>query len=305
MEPVADHDRHLMTVALTARLGSGPSPLSVGKFWALAEQLGGDLTRASELADPDIAELSGRRTSAALHLTELEGQSIHVLTPFHDGYPARILERLGTKAPPLLYGAGDIRTATTPSRTIGIVGSRDASETALAFATEVGQRSAEEGWRTVSGGAKGVDAAGLNAAWRSGGFVSAILAEGVRRASRRRSLREVMADGHGAILSPLHPDAGFSVGAAMGRNKLIYALADVTAVAAVSEGNGGTWAGATEALARGFGRVAVHAQAEAAAALVDLGAVPIDSAEEIVGLLQDPAGPDLEEGHVAEQASLF
>ena len=45
-----------------------------------------------------------------------------------------------------------------------------------------------------------------------------------------------------------NPNAGFSVGAAMGRNRLIYTLADYAIVVASDAETGGTWAGATEAL---------------------------------------------------------
>jgi predicted Rossmann fold nucleotide-binding protein DprA/Smf involved in DNA uptake len=46
----------------------------------------------------------------------------------------------------------------------------------------------------------------------------------------------------------LIPSAGFSVGAAMGRNRLIYCLADYAIVVASDAETGGTWAGATETL---------------------------------------------------------
>jgi predicted Rossmann fold nucleotide-binding protein DprA/Smf involved in DNA uptake len=55
-----------------------------------------------------------------------------------------------------------------------------------------------------------------------------------------------------ALVTPYAPNAGFSVGAAMGRNKLIYALADYALVIASEGGQGGTWAGATEALKGGW-----------------------------------------------------
>ena len=50
------------------------------------------------------------------------------------------------------------------------------------------------------------------------------------------------------LVTPYSPDAGFSVGTAMGRNKLIYALADYAVVVASDVEKGGTWAGATEAM---------------------------------------------------------
>lgn len=43
----------------------------------------------------------------------------------------------------------------------------------------------------------------------------------------------------------------------MGRNKVVYGLADVTLVVCSDDGSGGTWEGAKEALRRRFGTVAV------------------------------------------------
>lgn len=306
--PIApDHDRHLASIALAARLGDGPRPLSPKKFWELLHRIDGDPTLAAEVDEEDVRRLGTRQTSAALHITELKSQAITVLTPFHQQYPQRYLERLGSLAPPLLYAAGNLDAANEPDVTsIGIVGSRGASEAELAFAEELGRECAASGFRTVSGGAKGVDAAGLNAAWTSGGFVLAVLAEGVRRAIRRRGLRQIIADEQGAILSAVHPDTGFSVGAAMGRNKLVYAASDLTVVAAVDEGGGGTWSGADEALRRGFGRVAVLLGTNAEAALVDRGALRIDAAASIHRLLREPAVPDPEANtRDAAQESLF
>jgi DNA processing protein len=50
------------------------------------------------------------------------------------------------------------------------------------------------------------------------------------------------------LMSPYDPNAGFNVGHAMQRNKLIYALADAALVVSSDLGKGGTWAGAVEQL---------------------------------------------------------
>lgn len=49
-------------------------------------------------------------------------------------------------------------------------------------------------------------------------------------------------------ISPYDPSAGFNVGIAMQRNKLIYALADASLVVNSDLNKGGTWAGAVEQL---------------------------------------------------------
>ena len=53
------------------------------------------------------------------------------------------------------------------------------------------------------------------------------------------------------LISSFDPDTGFTVPIAMARNRWIYALADRALVVACSEGSGGTWAGAIEALRHG------------------------------------------------------
>jgi len=65
------------------------------------------------------------------------------------------------------------------------------------------------------------------------------LPEGVERRLRDASWRGSLADGRSVLLSPYHPTAPFSVGAAVGRNHLIYALADVAVIVSSSAGTGG------------------------------------------------------------------
>ena len=52
------------------------------------------------------------------------------------------------------------------------------------------------------------------------------------------------------LISPYDPNAGFNVGNAMQRNKLIYALADAALVVNAEVNKGGTWAGAVEQLGK-------------------------------------------------------
>jgi predicted Rossmann fold nucleotide-binding protein DprA/Smf involved in DNA uptake len=77
------------------------------------------------------------------------------------------------------------------------------------------------------------------------------LPEGVERRIRDVETRTALGDGRAVVLSPYHPSAGFSAGAAMARNKLIYALSDVAVVVSSASGTGGTWEGAIEAIKAG------------------------------------------------------
>jgi DNA processing protein len=55
-------------------------------------------------------------------------------------------------------------------------------------------------------------------------------------------------EGQLVLISPYDPSAGFNVGHAMQRNKVIYGLSDMSLVMSSDFNRGGTWAGATEQL---------------------------------------------------------
>jgi predicted Rossmann fold nucleotide-binding protein DprA/Smf involved in DNA uptake len=59
------------------------------------------------------------------------------------------------------------------------------------------------------------------------------------------------------LISDMKPDAGFSAGRAMNRNKFIYASAMGTFVVESDYNKGGTWTGATEAIKNQWGKVYV------------------------------------------------
>ena len=80
--------------------------------------------------------------------------------------------------------------------------------------------------QVVSGGACGADQISMTAALEAGGVTIGILAENLLKKSVERKNRHAIADGRLLLLSPYHPNARFILGTAMGRNKLIYAMAD-------------------------------------------------------------------------------
>lgn len=309
VSPQPDHNSHVMAIALTGRLADqGDSrPLTPARFWDVYEALETDLPTVSTCADDELRRLARRSTAAALHAAELEAQGIRLITPFHHDYPIRYLDRLGNNAPPLLYVAGDTSRLAEQGRSrLAVVGSRDAEDEDLESARAAAEAATRRGWDVVSGGAKGVDSVALNTAADAGGSVIAVLSEGVRRAMRRGALRRLVSDGRAVLVAPVHPDAGFVVGNAMARNKLIYGLADLTYVAAVREGGGGTWNGATEAMLRGYGTVAVNARSDAGQAIQTRGGLLVDTVEELFepGFADKRAGA-APEPHKATQGALF
>jgi predicted Rossmann fold nucleotide-binding protein DprA/Smf involved in DNA uptake len=149
----------------------------------------------------------------------------------------------------------------------------------------------------ISGGARGTDRLAMQAALDGDGRVAGVLADALTRTAADPEVRRAVGDGQLCLVTPYAPEAPFNAGNAMGRNKLIYALAEVTFVVATDEGKGGTWTGATEALKKGYGAVAVWTGEGAGRgnkALVDLGGVPVSDVVDVVGAVMATPSPRLQ-----------
>lgn len=210
----------------------------------LASRLG-DLVHAG-LEPARVESLLARGTALALALEKWQRSGLWVLSRSDAAYPRRLKKKLGQSAPPLLYGAGE--TSLLDVGGLAVVGSRNSSAAALEFTCDVARACARDGLGVISGGAKGVDIAAMQSAGEAGGVVIGVLAADLLRASVNRQNRMGIQSGQLVLTSPFNPEAGFNAGNAMARNRYIYALADFALVVDSAEGEGGTWAGATENL---------------------------------------------------------
>jgi DNA processing protein len=197
-----------------------------------------------------IAHLVARGGSLALELEQLAASGIWCVTRTDESYPARIKNNLKRQAPAVLFGSGDLTIL--ERRAVGLVGSRNLDESGADFAQRLGSLCARSQVAVVSGGARGTDRIAMQGALDAGGYAVGILADSLTRTIRQRDVREFIRDGRLALLTPYRPDSGFSVGAAMGRNKIIYGAADYSVIVSSDYQKGGTWAGAIEALAAGW-----------------------------------------------------
>ncbi len=243
---------------------SGPAALTLREWNPLARQIAESaLQTPAELLNRSADELQGllgltqeeahriqalleRGGALAVELERLESVGIWVLTRVDGDYPARIRDRLGAAAPPVRFGAGPKELLGRPG--LAVVGSRNVDEAGQSVAEFLGRAGAASGLVVYSGAARGVDRQAMIAALQAQGQAVGVLADSLQRTVRPPETREALARGDLTLLTPYSPKAGFSVGAAMGRNKLIYVLADYAIVVASEAGEGGTWAGAIEAL---------------------------------------------------------
>ena len=192
-----------------------------------------------------LVELLQRAASMGFALEKWQQQKVWVLSRASQEYPRALKETLGDTRSPLLYGIGNKDLLNTQG--IGFVGSRDTNSDDEAYTQQLAQQAVEQGFTVVSGGAKGVDQTSMLAALEAGGSAIGILADSLLKAATKPHYRTALQEGRLLLVTPYYPEAGFSPGNAMGRNKYIYSLSKGVVVAKSDE-KGGTWSGAKENL---------------------------------------------------------
>ena len=271
--------------------GSSERPLSLAEYsslvhWLIAMKMRpGDLLQKENIAEASkgsvldkqrLESLLGRGVQLGFAVEEWQRNGIWIISRSDTDYPIRYKKHLKDKAPPLLFGVGN--RSLLKGGGLGIVGSRNVDEEGAAFTRQVAELCAYNQMPVVSGGARGVDQISMTASLEAGGVTIGILAENLLKKSVERDVRHAIADGRLLLLSPYHPTARFSVGTAMGRNKLIYAMADYGLIVSAEYKKGGTWSGAEEELKRKnslpiFVRIGSNVP-QGNNKLLDLGAIP-------------------------------
>lgn len=264
----------LLTAPLMARRGTtDPEPLGPGEYKRIAQHLRAIRSEPADLLLPGATEiltscapffdadrlhrLLGRGMLLSQAVERWRTRAIWVVSRADPGYPRRLKARLGGNSPALLYGCGDIGLLEQGG--LAVVGSRNVDDTLVDYTMRIGRLVAESDRTLVSGGARGIDQAAMQGALEAGGRVCGVLADSLEKQVMLREHRNMVIDQQLALVSPYDPGAGFNVGHAMARNKLIYALGDAALVVSSDLGKGGTWAGAVEQLEKfGLGPIYVR-----------------------------------------------
>ncbi|MDF1579241.1 MAG: DNA-processing protein DprA [Desulfuromonadales bacterium] len=207
-----------------------------------------DAAAGAKINRERLGKLLGRGVQLGFAIEEWQRNGLWVISRSDPEYPARYKGHLKDKAPALLFGAGD--KSLLQGGGLAMVGSRDVDREGEEFTRQVAETCARNRMLVVSGGARGVDQISMRTTLESGGRTIGVLAENLLKASIERHARHAIAEGQLLLISPYHPQARFTVGTAMGRNKLIYAMADYGLVVSADYKKGGTWAGAEEELKR-------------------------------------------------------
>jgi predicted Rossmann fold nucleotide-binding protein DprA/Smf involved in DNA uptake len=240
---------------------SYPQPLSLGEYNSLTQWLidrklrpadilelnGQELLQTCELLDTDrLKSLLARGMMLALAVEKWTSQGLWIVGRGDRHYPARLKQQLGSNAPAILYGVGDIKLLSQGG--LAVVGSRNVDDDGMEYTRRVADNCARQGIQIVSGGARGVDTAAMLAATDAEGRAVGVLADSLAKTAVSAKYRSAIQAQRLTLVSAVDPQAGFNVGNAMGRNKYIYALADRGLIVSSDYNKGGTWAGAVEAL---------------------------------------------------------
>lgn len=242
-----------------------------------AQELKTQLVIGTDYAER-LARLIGRSASLSFEMSKYENMGIYAVTRADENYPARLKKVLGNQCPPIFYYAGDLKLAENGS--VGYVGTRTVSEADITFTRMTVQKTVQQSFGVVSGGAKGVDSIAESEALSCGSSAIAYLSDSMLRRMKLSATVRAVQDGRLLLLSVVKPDAGFNAGIAMMRNRYIYAQSRGTVVIKADYNKGGTWAGAMENLRHKWCAEFCRENKKypGNTALIRAGAIPIDEA---------------------------
>lgn len=192
-----------------------------------------------------IIALLDRKMALAIKLEKWSKAGIWIINRSDKFYPENLKTKLKDRVPPILFGIGNMELLN--KKYIGIVGSRNISIEDIDATKLIVKQIVDQGHGIVSGSARGVDEHSMVDALALKGFSIGVVADSLLKKSSAKIYRESIVNNRLVLISPYNPEAGFNVGNAMGRNKLIYVLSDAVIVIK-SDTKGGTWEGSKENL---------------------------------------------------------
>src|SRR5262245_45308640 len=178
--------------------------------------------------DPRLQNLLERGFQLTQALERWQSRAIWVAGHLDDHYPSKLKDRLKEQSPSVIYGCGE--ASLLDDGGLAVVGSRSVDEWLIEYTQNIGRLAAQTNTSIVSGGARGIDQAAMRGVLDAGGSAIGVLSDSLERAVLARENRDLIFDQKLTLISPYDPAAGFNIGHAMQRNKLIYALSEIALV---------------------------------------------------------------------------
>jgi predicted Rossmann fold nucleotide-binding protein DprA/Smf involved in DNA uptake len=213
-----------------------------------------------------LTDILGRKAAMGLALEKWQRAGIWLITRQDSEYPQLLKKQLRHISPPVFFGVGN--KALLQKGGLAIIGSRGINDVDKKFTQSIAQQAAQESINIISGAARGVDETAMQASLQAGGTAIGIMADNLLKAATASKWRKHLQNEQLVLISSFYPEAGFSVGNAMARNKYIYTLANFALVVRADEGKGGTWAGAKENNENGWVPLLVKQQSDASGNII-------------------------------------
>lgn len=259
----------------------------------IGSALDGDVSRLLSLNTYELENVAGKlanRVHAAISnldsveevWLELQENEVQTISFTDRRYPPALLAIKGY--PPLIYAKGNLSLLEEVS--IGICGSRNATEDGLKFANGFGSFATQLDVAVTSGYAKGVDTAAHLSALNSGGNTIIVLAEGILKFRLKKEYQKIHDFfARSLVISQFYPDHIWQAFRAMERNKVICGVSKALLVVEAGE-KGGTIAAGRECLKQGKSVLVVERSDPRKTAagnqlLINEGGIPIQSTEEL------------------------
>ncbi len=286
--------------------------ISIEEFFQLNENDWKTLYQLDEKQVSDLKQAKSELASNAFLAESFFSQGFEIIPITSPEYSKILKTNLkAAHAPAVLYVKGNKKIL--EEKSIAIVGSRDASETALKFTDNIAKLASKEFKVVVSGFAKGVDKQALDSAINYKGQSVIVLPQGIMTfSSGFKNYYKQIIDGDVLVLSTFFPKAPWKAELAMARNPIIYGLADEIYVAESAE-KGGTWSGVVDGLRKSrkiYVRKPEPNEKNANNILIQKGAIPVDfngielpkyydtTNTEQVSIVQEPTDNDSLEARV-------
>ena len=299
-------------VILCGEFGEGYQPITRAQFWKIFHENNDSIDSVIASGRNGVLELLKRSGSVAFSISKMDGMGINVTTVLDDDFPQNLQKKLGDRCPPMLYYSGD--PSINRHRYVGYVGSRNTDDTDRDWTEKMVARNFDDQYGVVSGGAKGIDVISTGHALRLGSYAIEYLADGLATRIKDRSTLSYILEGKLLLYSVTSPFVKGSrnsfVASAMERNKLIYAQSSGTVVVKSGLEEGGTWAGATDALKNNWCKVYVwdNKSYPGNQALISRGGIGLDDNGEISidnSVILAKGSGDTKENPKYEQIALF
>jgi DNA processing protein len=247
-----------------------------------------DALEARDLIASAQDELPRHRAWVEDMIRGLQSDGVGLTTVLDDDYPANL--RLIYNLPPFLTYRGVLRDDDT--RSVAIVGTREASQAGLTRARQLARALAGEKVTVLSGLARGIDTAAHTATLEAGGRTIAVMGTGIRTVypAENADLAARIAE-TGVLVSQFWPDSPPRSDTFPRRNIVMSGMGQGTVVVEATATSGAKMQAryALEHGKRVFLLSSLVAQRQWARQYLDRGAIEVRDVGDIVALLNSPS----------------